>query len=54
MYFTILLITIFIFLNNLGYSIYEFQNNNKFACICTIILNIFMLIFVNYSTFNFG
>lgn len=50
---TILLITIFIFLNNIGYSIYEFKNKNKLAGFCTIILNIFMLIFVNYATFTF-
>lgn len=49
----ILLVTIYIFLNNVGYAIYEFQNNNKLAGICTILLNIFMIIFVNYVTFNF-
>lgn len=49
----ILLVTIYIFFNNIGYSIYEFQNKNKFAGICTIILNIFMIIFVNYISFNF-
>ena len=49
----ILLITIYVFLNNLGYAIYEFQNKNKMAGIFTIILNIFMIIFVNYTTFNF-
>lgn len=54
MFITILLTTIFIFFKNIGYSIYEFQNNNKFAGICTIFLNIFMFIFVNYATYNFG
>ena len=50
----ILLTTIYIFLNNIGYAIYEFNsNNNKPAGIFTILLNIFMIIFVNYSTFNF-
>ena len=49
----ILLVTIYIFLNNLGYAVYEFQNQNKLAGVCTIILNIFMIIFVNYATFNF-
>lgn len=53
MNFTILLITIFIFLNNIGYSVYEFKNKNKLAGVCTIILNIFMIIFVNYTTFTF-
>lgn len=54
MFVTILLITIYIFLNNIGYSIYEFQNKNKFAGICTIILNLIMIIGVNYITFNFS
>ena len=49
----ILLTTIYIFLNNIGYAVYEFQNKNKLAGISTIILNLFMIIFVNYSTFNF-
>ena len=49
----ILLVTIYIFFTNIGYAVYEFQNNNKLASICTILLNIFMVIFVNYVTFNF-
>lgn len=49
----ILLTTIYIFLNNIGYAIYEFQNKNKVAGVWTILLNIFMIIFVNYATFNF-
>ena len=49
----ILLVTIYIFLDNIGYAVYEFQNKNKMAGICTIILNLFMIIFVNYVTFNF-
>lgn len=49
----ILLVTIYIFLDNVGYAIYEFQNKNKLASVCTILLNVFMLIFVNYATFNF-
>lgn len=49
----ILLTTIYIFLNNMGYAIYEFQNKNKVAGVWTILLNIFMIIFVNYATFNF-
>lgn len=50
---TILLITTFIFLNNIGYSIYEFKNSNKLGGFCTIILNIFMIIFVNYTMFTY-
>lgn len=49
----ILLVTIYIFLINIGYAVYEFQNKNKLAGVCTILLNIFMIIFVNYTTFNF-
>lgn len=50
---TILLITIFIFLNNIGYCVYEFKNKNKLAGICTLILNLFMIIFVNIAMFNY-
>lgn len=53
MFITILLTTILIFLNNLGYIVYEFQNKNKFAGFCTLILNIFMIIFVNCAIYNF-
>ena len=49
----ILLVTIYIFLDNIGYAVYEFQNKNKMAGVCTILLNVFMIIFVNYVTFNF-
>jgi len=49
----ILLVTIYIFFINIGYAVYEFQNKNKLAGVCTILLNIFMIIFVNYVTYNF-
>lgn len=49
----IFLVTVYIFLNNIGYAVFEFQNNNKLAGICTICLNIFMIIFVNYASYNF-
>ena len=49
----ILLVTIYIFFNNIGYAIYEFQKQNKLAGVCTILLNMFMIVFVNYATFNF-
>lgn len=49
----ILLVTIYVFLSNIGYAVYEFQNKNKLAGVYTILLNIFMIIFVNYVTFNF-
>lgn len=50
---TILLITLFILFNNIGYCVYEFKNNNKLGGITTLILNIFMVIFTNYIMFNF-
>ena len=49
----ILLVTIYIFFINIGYAVYEFQDSNKLAGVCTIILNLFMIIFVNYVTFSF-
>ena len=49
----ILLVSIYIFFINIGYAVYEFENKNKLAGACTILLNIFMIIFVNYVTFNF-
>ena len=53
MNFAILLTTIYIFLNNIGYIIYEYQNKNKLAGTSILILNIFMVIFVNYCILNF-
>lgn len=53
MFITTLLTTILIFFNNLGYVIYEFQNKNNFAGIYTLLLNIFMMIFVNCAIYNF-
>ena len=53
MNFAILLTTIYIFLNNLGYCIYEYQSQNKLAAISILLLNIFMIIFVNYCVLNF-
>ena len=52
---TILLITIYIFLENLSYSIFEFrENNNKLGSVFIIILNLAMIIGVNYFMFNFS
>ena len=52
---TILLITIFIFLENIGFSIYEFkEKNNKLGAVFVIILNLTMIILVNYFMFNFS
>lgn len=49
----IFLVTIYIFLNNIGYAVFEFQSKNNLAGLCTIFLNIFMIIFVNYSSYTF-
>ena len=51
---TIFLISIFIFINTIAYSIYELQHQNKFAGVVVSILAIFMIIFVNMVMFNFN
>jgi len=51
---TIFLITLYIFLDNLGYGIYEFKNNNKLGSIFIIILNLVMIICVNYFMITFS
>ena len=52
---TILLITIYIFLDNLGYSIFESkENKNKLGAVFVIILNLAMIISVNYFMFTFS
>lgn len=50
---TIFLISVFIFINTIAYSIYELQHQNKFAGVVVSILAIFMIIFVNIVMFNF-
>ena len=50
---TIFLISVFIFINTIAYSIYELQHQNKFAGVIVSILAIFMIIFVNIVMFNF-
>lgn len=50
---SILLISIYVFLETLGYGIYEFKNENKFGGVLVCILSTFMVILVNISTFNF-
>lgn len=51
---TVLLISLYIFINAISYGIYEIKNDNKFGGIVIISLNIFMIIFVNICTFNFN
>ena len=51
---SIFIITIFIFLDNIGYAIYEIkENNNKFGGIFVILLATIMIIFVNYAMITF-
>lgn len=51
--FSILLISIYIFLETIGYGIYEFKNQNKLGGIVVCILSLFMIIFVNTCAFRF-
>ena len=54
MTFSILILTIIIFLDNIGYAVYEIKNKkNKLGGICVITIATFMVIFVNYSMFIF-
>ena len=54
-YITIFLITIYIFIDNIGYSIFEFrENNNKLGAVFIIILNLAMIISVNYFMLTFN
>lgn len=49
----VLIITIFIFLNSIRYSIYEINvNKNKTAGIVVSVLGVFQLIFTNIILFN--
>ncbi len=51
---SILIISILIFLDNIGYGIYEIkENNNKLGGICVIVVAIVMVIFVNYAMITF-
>lgn len=50
---SILFITIFIFLNNISYAVYEIKNKNKLGGITVILFSTFMIIFVNYAMLSF-
>lgn len=49
-----LIISIIVFLDNIGYAIYEIKNNNKLSGISVIVLSIVMIIVFNYSIFTFN
>lgn len=50
---SILLISIYVFLETIGYGIYEFKNENKFGGSIVCILSLFMILFVNICVFRF-
>lgn len=50
---SILLMSIYIFIDTISYGIYEFHNNNKFAALIVFILSILMIVLVNISIFRF-
>ncbi len=50
---SIILISIYILFDTLGYGIYEYKNQNKFGGSIVLILSIFMIIFVIISVFRF-
>lgn len=51
--FSILLISIYVFLETIGYGIYEFKNENKLGGCIVCVLSLFMILFVNICVFNF-
>ncbi len=54
MTFSVFVLSILIFLNNIGYGIYEIkENKNKLGGICVIVLATLMVIFVNYAIIVF-
>lgn len=50
---SIFLISLYIFLQTIGYGIYEFKNQNKLGGSIVLILSVFMIIFVNIAVFWF-
>ena len=50
---SILLISIYVFLETISYGIYEFKNQNKLGGIIVCILSLFMILFVNICAFRF-
>ena len=51
---SIFLITLLIFLDNLGYAIYEIkEKNNKLGGISVIAISTIMIFFVNYAMITF-
>ena len=43
-----------VFLDNIGYAVYELKQKNKLSGISVIVLSIVMLVIFNYSFFNFN
>lgn len=50
---SIFLISLYIFLETIGYGFFEFKNENKLGGSIILILSVFMIIFVNISVFYF-
>ena len=54
MTFSIFLLTLFIFLDNIGYGVYEIkEKKNKLGGFCVIAIATIMIVFVNYSMIIF-
>lgn len=51
--FSVLLISVYVFLETISYGIYEFKNENKLGGIVIFILSLFMILFVNICAFRF-
>lgn len=47
-----LIISITIFLNSIGYAVYEFKNKNRLAGVSVIILSIITTALFTYSIFS--
>ncbi len=50
---SIFFISLYVFLETIGYGVYEFKNQNKFGGSIVCILSVFMVIFVNVCVFRF-
>ena len=51
---TVFFITLYIFIDTVAYGIYEIKNKNKLGGFSTLLMAVFMMIFVNYFTFRFN
>ena len=51
---SIFFLTLFIFLDNIGYGIYEMkEKKNKLGGICVIAISTIMVVFVNFAMITF-